>query len=205
MPHLSFLLCSLDLPPGQPLSATDLFDLFSELPTLFIIGDFNAHNSIWGSSQTCQRGALLEQLLLAHNLVLLNTGGPTHICMTTGSTSSIDLTLCSRSIAPHLDWTVLGDLHGSDHFLVMIHTSTPRPALGHAPHWILARADWVKFRASIHLSDESFEDVNFMALHFTNAILTTAKASIPQSSGKASHSPVPWWNPDCVVAIRARK
>ena len=38
------------LPPGQPLSATELFDLFSELPTPFIIvGDFNAHNSLRGS------------------------------------------------------------------------------------------------------------------------------------------------------------
>ena len=130
MTHLSFIVCSLYLPPGQPLSASDLFDLFSELPTPFIVvGDFNAHNSIWGSSRTCQRGALLKQLLLAHNLVLLNTGEPTHIYMATGSTSSIDLTLCSRSVAPHLDWTVLIDLHGSDHFPVIFHISTPRPIL----------------------------------------------------------------------------
>ena len=37
MPHPSFILCFLYLPPGQPLSATDLFDLFSELPTPFIV------------------------------------------------------------------------------------------------------------------------------------------------------------------------
>ena len=91
MTHLSFLLCSLYLLPGQPLSATDLFDLFSKLPTPFIIfGEFNAHNSFWGCKQTCHGVALLEQLLLANNLVLLNTGEPTHICMATGSTSSID-------------------------------------------------------------------------------------------------------------------
>ena len=54
---------------------------------------------------------------------------------------------------------------------------------------------------SIHLSDESFEDVSFMTKHFTNAILTAAKAGIPQSSGKAGHIPVPWWTPDCTLAI----
>ena len=206
MSHLSFIVCSLFLPPGQLLSATDLFDLFSELPTPFIIvGDFNAHNSLCGSSQTCQRGSLLEQLLLASNLILLNTGEPTHICMATGSSSSIDLTLCSRSIAPHLDWRVLSDLHGSDHFPAIIHISTPRPALEHAPHWILARADWVKFQASLHLSDPSFKDVSSMAQHFTNALLIAAKASIPQSSGTAHHTPVPWWNSDCASVIRARK
>ena len=203
---LSLIVCSLYLPPGQPFSATDLLDLFSELPTPFIIvGDLNDHNSIWGSSRTCQSGALLGPLLLAHNLVLLNPGKPTHFCMGTGSTYSIDLTLCSRSIAPHLDWTVLSDLQGSDHFPVIIQISIPRPALQHAPHWILARADWAEFRASIHTSDESFEDVRSMAQHFPNAILTAAKASIPQSSGTIRHSPVPWLNPDYAVAIRARK
>ena len=164
MTHLSFIVCSLYLPPGQPVSATDVFDLFSELPTPFIIvGDFIAHNSLWGSSLTCQRVALLEQLLLANNLILLNTGEPTYICMTTGSTSSIDLALCSQSIAPHLDWTFLSDLHGRDLFPVIIHISMPRPALEHAPHWIFAMADWVKFQASIHLSDVSFENVSAMA------------------------------------------
>ena len=91
--------------------------------------------------------------------------------MATGFTSSIDLALCGLSIVPHLDWTVLRDLHWSDHFPV-IHISTPRLALEHAPHWILARANWVKFRASIHLSDACIEDVSSMVEHFTSAILT---------------------------------
>ena len=66
-------------------------------------------------------------------------------------TTDFDLALCTRSIAPHLDWTVLSDLHGSDHFAVIILISMPRPALEHAPHWILARADWAKFQESISL------------------------------------------------------
>ena len=41
---------------------------------------------------------------------------------------------------------------------------------------------------------------NILPMHFT-----AAKTSIPQSSGTARHPPVPWWNPDCTVAIRARK
>ena len=37
------------------------------------------------SIQTFQRGKLLEQLLLTDNLVILNTGEITHVCMATGS------------------------------------------------------------------------------------------------------------------------
>ena len=168
MTHLSFLFSVSS--SCQPFSATDLFDLFSKFPTPFIfVGDFSTHNSIWCSSRICQRGALFEILLLANNLVLLNSGKPTFICMATGSTatSSIDLTLYSRSIASHLAWIIGSDLHRSDHFPVIIHISTPRSVLEHAPHWILARADWAKFRASIHLSDESFEDISSVTEHFT--------------------------------------
>ena len=58
MTHLSFIVCSFYLHPCQPLSATNLIDLFSELPSPFMVGDFNAHNSLWGSSRACQRGAV---------------------------------------------------------------------------------------------------------------------------------------------------
>ena len=79
MTHLSLIDGSLYLPPGQPLFAPDLFDLFSEFPTSWIIvRDFNAHNPVWSCSRTCQRGALLEQLFLA-NLILLHWRTNTHL------------------------------------------------------------------------------------------------------------------------------
>ena len=55
LPHHNFTVCSLYLPPGDNISLTDLSDLISELRIPFIIvGDFNAHNSIWDSTQICQ-------------------------------------------------------------------------------------------------------------------------------------------------------
>ena len=54
-------------------------DLFSKIPTHFIIvGDFNANNSTWGSTRTCQKGKLLEQQFI-DNLAILNTGEISHI------------------------------------------------------------------------------------------------------------------------------
>ena len=52
------------LPPGDKISLTDLSDLFSELPTLFIIvGDFNAHNSMCGSTQTVREANSCLQII----------------------------------------------------------------------------------------------------------------------------------------------
>ena len=53
-------------------------DLFSELPYLIIVGDFNVHNSMRGSTRICQKCKLLEQLLI-DNFVTLNTGEISHI------------------------------------------------------------------------------------------------------------------------------
>ena len=90
------------------------------------------------------------------------------------SMSSIDLTLCCKSIAQHLDRTVLSDLYGTDHYPVLIHVSTPRPALEYPPHWILARGDWTVIIQSINRPTETIDDVNNMSDCFTSAVLSAA-------------------------------
>ena len=88
------------------------------------------------------------------------------------SVSSIHLTLCSRPIAPHLDLTVLSDLYGNDHYPVLIHISTPWPALEYSLHWILAKANWTIFKQSINLPREAFEGVNNKADCFIVTVIS---------------------------------
>ena len=115
--------------------------------------------------------------------------------MATSSMCSIDLTFFSRTIAPLLDWTVLCDLNGSDHYPV-IYISIPLPDLELSLYWILARADWTVFKQSINLPTVAFDDVNDIPDCFT------AESAIPLSSGKATS---PMVSVDCAVAFRARK
>ena len=51
------------------------------LPPILLLGDFNAHSSLWGCSKTNVRGKLVEDLLLKHNLSLLNDGSYTYLCL----------------------------------------------------------------------------------------------------------------------------
>jgi len=58
-----------------------------------------------------------------HNNVqylLLLIAMPTYIYLATGSISSIDLTLCSPTIAINYTWSIEDDTYGSDHFPVII-------------------------------------------------------------------------------------
>jgi hypothetical protein len=62
-----------------------------------IVGDFNAHNTLWGCISTNQRGIKIEKFINQYNLTLMNTGTPTHFQINT-TPSAIDLTISSADI-----------------------------------------------------------------------------------------------------------
>lgn len=79
------------------------------------MGDFNAHNVIWGSETTDKRGKLIENLTNNEQLIILNNGQPTHVSAN-GTFTTIDLALSSPSVANFFNTYVLEDSYSSDHF-----------------------------------------------------------------------------------------
>ena len=73
-------LCSLYLPPDYTIDLLDLNDLISQLPKpMMILGDFNAHNTIWGSKHSDNKGKIVEDWINKNNLSLMNSQDPTYI------------------------------------------------------------------------------------------------------------------------------
>jgi hypothetical protein len=105
----------------------------------------------------------------------------------------------------HLDWSVLPDLHGSAHYPVNLHISTPSPTVSRRPNWITRRADWAGFSQSLIFEDQEFPSVNTMVEYFTSTVFRAASQYIPQSSTTPHRTRVPWWTDECRDAIRARK
>ena len=59
--HKDITLCSIYLSPNKPIIDDNLNNLLSQVPTPYILlGDFNGHNTIWGSNNTNQRGTQIE-------------------------------------------------------------------------------------------------------------------------------------------------
>jgi hypothetical protein len=52
------------------------------------------------------------------DLFLLNTGAHMHLCVGSGASSTLELTLCSLSIATQFDLSFLPDLNYSDRYPV---------------------------------------------------------------------------------------
>ena len=116
--------CSLYLPPGTSVVQTDLDDLVRQLPAPYIVlGDFNGHNTLWGSKDTNRRGKTIEDFINANNLCIFNDKRNTYLHPATGSYTAIDLSLCHPSIYLDFTWDVGDDLCGSDHFPIFFTSS----------------------------------------------------------------------------------
>ena len=83
--------CSLYLPDSVPVRVSLLTHLVFQLPLpLLLLGDFNSHNPLWGSSRLDARGHLVESFLTGADLLFLNTGLPTHFASHYRTFSHID-------------------------------------------------------------------------------------------------------------------
>lgn len=88
-------------------------------------GDFNAHNTLWGSRVTDLNGEVVEEMMDDRRLVCLNNGTGTRINIYRNETSCIDLTLVDRKLANRCEWEVDQNTNiGSDHFPIFCKIET---------------------------------------------------------------------------------
>ena len=75
-----FTVCSLYLPPSEPLNVPALEQLIAQLPSPYmLLGDFNAHNAVWGSDSNNNKGNVIYKFISDNNLCLMNDGSYTYL------------------------------------------------------------------------------------------------------------------------------
>lgn len=193
-------ICSIYLPPNCQVSKTEFYSLINQLPEPYILaGDFNAHNSLWGDSRCDGRGRLIENFLVSSGACLFNKKEPTYYSTQHNSYSSIDLTIGSATLFPHLEWDVIRNPYGSDHFPAVLKLREEQSSLPQFPRWKLASADWKGFKESSRLSQDFLKNLNIddAVTYFTAFIIDSAQMFIPETNGYSSKRRVPWWNEDC--------
>ncbi|XP_026679016.1 uncharacterized protein LOC113467177 [Diaphorina citri] len=201
-----------------PYSEHDLTAIKNQLSSPFIIlGDFNAHNPLWGSTSRSNEGKEVERFILNHSdLSLLNTGDATHFNLSYCSESAIDLTFCSVSIYPDIKWHVTDDLCFSDHFPILLTHDHPIPNVSANPStpsiWNYAKADWLKFKSKIdfsfidtYLNTNVQPNIDELLSAINTNIIDAAKESIPVKKIPANKLPVPWWDDEVKQAIKSRR
>lgn len=200
-------ICNIYLPPRK-FAHGDLLDVISQIPKPnIILGDFNAHSQVWGSETTDTRGDFIEKTLCDNqNLSLLNNGHPTHLTISTGKLTAIDLSFCSPDLILDTKWKVMQDLCWSDHFPIIITLNQSQRQAERAPKWLTNKADWQKFQQLTQLGNPSdIDNLDTAVEKFNNLLVDAAKESMPISPPITKHPTVPWWSQEIKTAIDLRK
>ena len=208
--------CNVYIQQHTIVSTNDLIRLYNQLPTpALIVGDFNAHNRLWENEENniridanryaLNRGRAVEGFLTNSDIVLLNTGKPTHFHVQNATMSAPDVSLCSPALALDLAWTVLDDLRGSDHFPIVI-SNTLTEDISKIPRYCMRRANWTRYTAMTAMMplppNTSLCD---MLELFYSTIIKVADLTIPKTSNSPTKIPVPWWTNECTTTARLRK
>ena len=99
--HKTISVCSIYLSPSSKFNINDFDNLITQLPPpILLLGDYNAHSSLWGCSKTNVRGKLVDDILLKHNLSLLNDGSYTYLHPAAGSLSATDFNIATTIALP---------------------------------------------------------------------------------------------------------
>ena len=194
------------LSPSIVIPEDKLKTLFS-VENAIVLGDFNAKSRLWGNIKSDQRGRVIENCLDSTELVLLNTGTPTHLSV--HGHTSIDLAFCSPSLSLKAQWEVTDTTCGSDHYVLSIKFDLEIPTYDcHIPRWIFRKADWQKFARKC---DDLFDTIIISnnlengCNSITRAIIQAAKESIPISKGSGNSSKYKlFWNEECDKAVKNR-
>lgn len=211
---ITFISLYIPIPSSAILSNISAI-LSSILKPVIILGDFNLHNTIWGSHNSESLSFRLLDILDDFNLCILNDGSPTRrVAPSQNVKSAVDLTLCSASLTPSLTWQVLPNSHGSDHYPILILLPMARkelPVNNHRLKYIISQADWNKFKDSTDDKVQYLPTLNSANVHskysiFKNAVLAAADESIPIRKLRSKNiSSPPWWDKECTAACKKRK
>jgi len=202
-------ICNIYISPGENITRTALVGLLNQLPPPYIVlGDFNARHTLWGDSIINRHGGILEDMLLNTDVSLLNDGSATHFHVQTGTWSCIDLSICSPELLVDMDWSVMDDSCGSDHYPILIRESR-QTATPNESKFNINRADWKLFKSLTIVTEEEYlnndDSIDDLVEQFNALIYSAAEHSIPKTTPNSKHCPVPWWNRECQRTHDERK
>ena len=196
-------ICSLYLPPNSNPTLKEIENLIRQLPSPFIlVGDFNAHSPLWGGTTTNPKGKIIEDLLLKNNLCIFNDKTQTYENLNAQIKSAIDLSICDPILFQNFSWSVLDDLHGSDHHPITL-TSIKPPKNSFPQKWNFKKADWTSFAADCK-KQLNLQSANQNYNSFFNILTEICLKHIPKTSPKPRKNKS-WFTEECRQAIARKK
>ena len=205
----TYTVASVYLSPSEKFNVLAFDRMIESFPSAsLILGDFNGHSYLWGSSHENDNGKAMEKLIDKHGFILLNNCIPTHFDSFHQTSSLLDLSLCSPSIYLDVAYEVCSDRLGSDHHPIAIAVNTSDIPVGERiPRWNFKRANWDAFQTQCidEITSDLFIDCQDKMALFSNTLLDIAVDNIPKTSPFPKRKPKPWFDEDCQAAKKREK
>lgn len=196
---------SIYLHPNLRLHEAQLQAIINQIqPPFILLGDFNAHNPIWGSLSYNTKGRAIEQIILDNQLFLVNDGNHTYSHPGTGTNSCIDLTIASTNIATKLKYKVQPP-HLSDHRPILITTKKRVSESIENPTINTNKTNWARFQFILGnktIAEES--NINDRVVEFTKTVLEAITESSPSPNYSSGKTPVPWWSQELNTLLKTK-
>ena len=191
--------------PSQGIQEKDLDVLVPDSQNFVLMGDFNSKHRSWNNGPENRNGPVLFRWIQTHKVILLNQNKKaTYQSPSTGTLSTLDLTLASPAFERSIKNWCIGEDLGSDHFPVFFELTLTRklvhnPSVVHSKY-NMKKANWEAFMTASELLDEDccIETIEKI-LH--NAAEKAIPQKKPYRNPKHMNS---WWN-DEIRALRRKR
>ena len=197
-------ICNIYFSPAEVIDQFQLKQLTDQLPQPYLLlGDFNARDPMWGDNTVNRNGRVMSSFLSEEDITLLNDGSGTRFNIQTGTTSNLDLSICSPQLLPALSWKVDEELYGSDHFPIVI--SHLEESEEFERRFNIKKADWGLYRALTDLTVPLDSDINICVSQLEDVVYKAAEGSIPLTKMTPNRKVAPWWDQSCDEVRRSKK
>ena len=160
-----------------------------------LLGDFNAHHSLWHSRSNDTRGRKLADEINLSYFGTLNEDTPTRVPNNADHPTSPDVSLASSSLITSSTWNTLSTL-SSDHLpiLIRLQMKTSSPPGKRRTYINLKKANWERYQQEVEdiLSSEPLPtDCQKQEKIFRAALLKSASHHIPSGRHRHHEEPLP--------------
>ena len=188
--------------------------LDGKLENHILVGDYNAHHTLWFDDQCCGVGNVIADRIIGGDCHIYNEDARTFRSREGARDTAVDLTIASNLKSfRNLSWETVG-LHGSDHHPILskwglydnnIRIEGSQGNQEERVRFKYEEANWGKFKIDADLIDWvgcKDNNNNTYRKNLINCITEISKSNIPTKGGKQKENDgqkkrfksVPWWN-----------
>lgn len=197
---------------------------------VIIVGDFNAHNTIWNCVDTDKNGEILQEEMEEEGFFVINRSTKSRISEGGSLPSNIDLMFSSEDLFEIITYSQINDNMGSDHFPIEYQIKINKKRYVKYTNRITTKkTDWLIYQKELKIQTEKIREKNYKRSNMQEryrVITDILKEAIGKANNnteknrirantntrigntdrkKLRKNPVSWWDEECRLAIEEKK